>query len=200
MDLMPPDSGDGVPPLLTPRLRLRGLAAEDAPAIFRIFSDPEVTRYWSTPALSDEDAARRMIPARSTDIESAPLIKWGVIRLSDEALIGTTTLLDILREHRRATVGYALGRAAWGHGFALEAVRAVVEFAFGALGLFRVDADVDPRNASSIRLLERLGFQREGLLRARYHLNGEVQDSVIYGLLATEMETGSWRSGALPSS
>jgi RimJ/RimL family protein N-acetyltransferase len=66
----------------------------------------------------------------------------------------------------------------------------VVGFAFGDLGLFRVDADVDPRNDSSIRPLERLGFQREGLLRPRYHLNSEVQDSVIYGLLATEMETG----------
>jgi len=191
MDLMPPDSGGGVPPLLTPRLRLRGLAADDASGIFRIFSDPEVMRYWSTPTLPDEDAARRMIPRDGTNIETAALIKWGVTRRSDGILIGTCTLLDILREHRRATVGYALGRGAWGHGYAVEAVRAVVGFAFGALGLFRVDADVDPRNASSIRLLERLGFQREGLLRARYHLNGEIQDSAIYGLLATEMEMGS---------
>ena len=88
-----------------------------------------------------------MIP-RGRSIATAPLIKWGVIRSSDDALIGTCTLLDIIREHRRATVGYALGR-------------------------------------------KRLGFQREGPLRARYHLNGEVQDSVIYGLPATEMETGS---------
>lgn len=189
MTMMPPDRGGGVPTLLTPRLRLRGLAPEDAPAIFSIFSDPEVTRYWSTPPLADVDAARRMIPPPPPDLAAAPLLKWGVCLRSDDALIGSCTLLEILREHRRATVGYALGRGAWGHGYALEAVKAVLGFAFGTLGLFRVDADVDPRNSASIRLLERLGFRREGLLRARYHLNGEIQDSAIFGLLATEMET-----------
>ncbi|MGZ5443472.1 MAG: GNAT family N-acetyltransferase [Thermoanaerobaculia bacterium] len=58
-----------------------------------------------------------------------------------------------------------------------------MRFAFQTLGLHRLEADVDPRNTASIRCLERLGFRREGYARERYHLGGEVQDAVLYGLL-----------------
>jgi RimJ/RimL family protein N-acetyltransferase len=72
-----------------------------------------------------------------------------------------------------------------------EALRLLVDFAFGSLGLHRLEADVDPRNGPSLRLLERLGFRREGLLRERYHAQGEIQDSVILGLLAPEWQQAS---------
>ena len=61
-----------------------------------------------------------------------------------------------------------------------------MQFAFEELGLHRVEADVDPRNARSLRLLERLGFQQEGLLRERYHVSGEIQDAALLGLLRTD--------------
>jgi RimJ/RimL family protein N-acetyltransferase len=83
-----------------------------------------------------------------------------------------------------------LNRAWWGHGYGREAVRRVVEFGFTSLELHRLEADVDPRNASSIQALEGLGFQREGYQRQRYFLDGELQDAVLYGLLRPE-----WRPG-----
>ncbi|HEX2165116.1 MAG TPA: GNAT family protein, partial [Thermoanaerobaculia bacterium] len=61
-------------------------------------------------------------------------------------------------------------------------------FAFGPLALHRLEADVDPRNERSLKALERLGFRREGLLRERYFVAGEIQDSVMLGLLAREWE------------
>ena len=70
-----------------------------------------------------------------------------------------------------------------GRGLASEAVRQALDFGFGTLGLERVEADVDPRNGASCRLLERLGFQREGLLRNRWRVGDEFADSVIFGLL-----------------
>ncbi|HEX6057465.1 MAG TPA: GNAT family protein [Gemmatimonadaceae bacterium] len=88
--------------------------------------------------------------------------------------------------HRRAEVGYALARAAWGRGYVAEALHAMIGFAFETLALHRLEADVDPRNERSIRALLREGFEREGYLRERYHVSGEVQDAVLFGLLRRE--------------
>lgn len=117
------------------------------------------------------------------------LCQWGIARREGDALIGTCTLYRIDRVHRRAEIGYILRRDQWGRGLAHEALVALLGFAFGALGLHRLEADIDPRNAASIRLVERLGFKREGHLRERYRIGGEIQDSFIYGLLEPE-----WRS------
>jgi RimJ/RimL family protein N-acetyltransferase len=107
------------------------------------------------------------------------------LRTSGE-VVGTCTLARIDRQHRRAELGYALGRAHWGSGLAAEAVGAVIRYAFESLDLHRLEADVDPRNGPSLRLLERFGFRSEGLLRERYHVAGEIQDAAIYGLLRSE--------------
>src|SRR5690606_38652938 len=87
------------------------------------------------------------------------------------------------RAHRRAEVGFMLAPAHWGKGYAAEAVRAVLRFAFEAMDLHRVEADVDPDNGASLRLLERLGFRREGYLRERWWPYGAPADSVVLGLL-----------------
>ena len=114
---------------------------------------------------------------------AARFLQWAIAR-DDDALIGTCSLFEISPSNRRASLGYALTRAHWGMGHALEATRLAVAHAFGTMALHRLEADVDPRNAPSLRLLERLGFEREGLLRERWHVAGETQDSLIYGLLA----------------
>ncbi len=100
--------------------------------------------------------------------------------------VGTCTLASLTPDHGRGEVGYALGRAAWGRGYLAEALPALLGFAFDVLGLHRLEADVDPRNARSIRALERVGFVREGQQRERYHLAGEWQDALLYGLLRRE--------------
>ena len=111
-------------------------------------------------------------------------------------MVGTCTLAQLSPEHRRAEVGYALARAVWGRGYLAEVLPALLTFAFDTLDLHRVEADVDPRNAPSIRALERLGFRREGHLRERYHVAGEVQDAVLYGLLRREWAAPPLAPGA----
>jgi RimJ/RimL family protein N-acetyltransferase len=69
-----------------------------------------------------------------------------------------------------------------------EALQATLGYAFHILDLHRIEADVDPRNQASIKTLERLGFQREGLLRERWQVGGEIQDSLFYGLLRRDWE------------
>ena len=86
----------------------------------------------------------------------------------------------------RAEIGYCLRSAHWGRGYMGEALSALIDHAFGVLKLRRLEADVDPNNAGSLRILDRMGFQREGLLRERWNVGGEIQDSALLGLLARE--------------
>jgi RimJ/RimL family protein N-acetyltransferase len=168
-------------------LRLRSLTPRDVPALFEIFGDPVVCRYWSRPPLPSIVAAADLLAEITQHFESRSLFQWGVANL-DDRIIGTCTLASLSEEHRRAEVGFALARSQWGNGYMAEALPALLRFAFETLQLHRLEADADPRNLSSIRLLEGVGFQREGFLRERYHLNGEIQDALFYGLLRPEFE------------
>lgn len=113
---------------------------------------------------------------------------WGVADLSSDKLIGTSTLFNFHLESRRAEIGYALHRDRWGKGYMQEALTALLNYAFDEMNLYRVEADVDPRNAGSIRTVERLGFTQEGYLRQRWQVAGEIQDALFFGLLKPEWE------------
>ena len=173
-------------PLTTPRLLLRPLEPGDAQALFAVFSDPAVMRYWSTVPWPDLDHAHRRIADDAAGPAAGEHVALGIVRRDDGRLIGRCTLFDRWPGCRRAQVGYGLAAPAWGQGFATEAVSALLDHGFDALDLNRVEADIDPRNAASARTLERLGFSREGLLRERWIVNGEISDSAIYGLLKRE--------------
>ncbi len=175
-----------LPTITTPRLALRLISDEDVEAIFEVFSDPEVMRYWSTPPLAGRAEAVELVNEIHESFARQVMLKWGVARRADNYLIGTMTLYNLDFDNRRAEVGYALGRTHWGQGYMHEALQALLAFAFETLDLRRLEADVDPRNHASIQTLERLGFQREGFLRERWEVGGEIQDALFYGLLRPE--------------
>jgi RimJ/RimL family protein N-acetyltransferase len=168
---------------------LRQLTSGDAEDLFAVFSDPQVMRYWSHGPLQQLEEARRLVERINEGRREGTLLQWGVIVEGTDRVVGTTTLFRISRDHRRAEIGFALGSAWWGRGLAKAAVERLLAWSFDTLDLYRLEADVDPRNESSLRLLEVLGFRREGLLRARYHVAGEVQDSVLLGLLRNDWQS-----------
>jgi ribosomal-protein-alanine N-acetyltransferase len=180
---------DSLPTIDAGRVSLREMIEADIDALYTIFSNEEVMRYWSSPAILDRDAAAGILREVHDAFKTRAMLKWGVARRTDDAIIGTVTLYNISMDHRRAEMGYALGRANWGQGYMHEALQALLDFSFGALDLHRIEADVDPRNAASIRTLERLGFQREGYLRERWQVNGEIQDALFYALLRPDWQT-----------
>ena len=182
---MLPDAAQ-LPTLGTDRLVLRALTPADAPALFAIFGDPAVCRYWSRPALPDLDAAAALEAEIAAHFAARTLFQWGIAERATGAIVGTATLAALSPEHRRSEVGFALARAAWGRGYIAEALPALLGFAFDVLDLHRLEADVDPRNGRSIRALERARFVREGYLRERYFQHDEAQDAVVYGLLRRE--------------
>jgi RimJ/RimL family protein N-acetyltransferase len=178
-----------LPTINTNRLSLRAISPADVDDFYAVYSNPEVMRYWSTPPLADRAAASKLIDEIHEGFERHELLKWGIaLRISDN-LIGSVTLFHPNFTHRRAEIGYALGRAFWGVGYMQETLTAVLNYAFAELNFHRIEADVDPRNIASVRTLERLGFQREGYLRERWQVNGEIQDAFFYGLLRPEWET-----------
>lgn len=176
-------ASDRLPQIEASRVRLRWIELEDAPALFRIFSDPQVMKYWSSLPLEDPSEAEELVAGIHRLFEQKSLFEWGIARREDDRLIGTFTLYRVDEDNLRAEIGFALARDMWGQGLMREALTAAFDFAFGKLGLTRLEADVDPDNAASLGLLERLGFQREGLLRERWRVGGGVQDSVLLGLL-----------------
>ena len=180
---------DRLPTLAAERVELRPLSGADTADVFAIFSDPQVMRYWdSLPMAAPQDAAK-YIDEIAEGFRSRTIFQWGTADRHSGRVIGTCTLLHVSPVHERAEIGFALARAHWGQGLATEAVGALLRFAFEDLGLHRLEADADPRNERSVRLLERLGFRREGILRERYWVNGERQDTMMLGLLAPE-----WRA------
>jgi [ribosomal protein S5]-alanine N-acetyltransferase len=182
--------GQKLPTLPAGRIELRALTGRGAGAIYSIFGDPEVMRFWSSPPLESAAAARLLIDDIQRRFRERTLFQWGIARRDDGGVIGTCTIFHLHRDHRRAEIGYALGRRSWGQGFATEALGALIEFAFGVLDLERLEADTDPHNARSIRVLERQGFRREGYLRQRWRVGGGTQDALFFGLLKQEWTRG----------
>lgn len=179
-----------------PRIRLRAFRDDDLHGLHALHSDPRVMRYWSFPAWTQLDQARPYLATAIAARDASRMLCWALARRDDDRLIGAVTLFSINREQQRAEVGYALQSAQWGRGHAGEALGLVLGHAFESLALRRIEADVDPRNEASCRLLERLGFKREGLLRERWHVGGELCDTVLYGLLAREWPAARARSPA----
>lgn len=178
-----------LPVITTERVVLRWISEDDIDGLFDVFSNAEVMRYWSSGPLANREAAAEMQREIAASNENNTMFKWGLALRESNLVIGTATLFNLNLDNGRAEIGYAMGRPYWGKGYMNEALRALVSHAFEVMNLRRLEADVDPRNAASIRTLERLGFQREGFLRERWHVCGEIQDAFFYGLLRREWET-----------
>jgi ribosomal-protein-alanine N-acetyltransferase len=174
------------PTLHTARLRLRPFHDGDANNLFALHSSASVLRYWDAPPWREPERAERFISGCREMAEEGTGARLAVDRVSDSAFIGWCSLNRWNPEYRSASLGYCFDDAAWGHGYGTEAARALLRWAFDVLDLNRVQAETDTRNAASARVLEKLGFMREGTLREDCIVNGEVSDSSVYGLLRRE--------------
>ncbi|PKO11590.1 MAG: GNAT family N-acetyltransferase [Chloroflexi bacterium HGW-Chloroflexi-10] len=153
------------PPLETPRLFLRRMQASDAEALFQVLSDDEVTQYYDDDTFTDSFQAREQIEVWENGYIHRRGIRWGIVRKEGGALIGSCGMYGIHPLHLRTSIGYELARPFWRQGLMTEALDASLALGFNAMGLNRIDAVVMPGNSASIKLLEKLGFCNEGLLR-----------------------------------
>lgn len=159
--------------IVTPRLKLRPARIEDLEAIHAVLSHPEAMRWWSTPPHDEIEQSQDWLEGMiaNTAAGAADFIIEREGRVIGKA--GCWKAPD---------VGYILHPEAWGQGFASEALGAVVDHVFATMDIDALNADVDPNNAASIRLLERLGFTNTGEAKATWHVGGQWMDSLYYGL------------------
>lgn len=171
-----------LPILETERLRLEPLLASDANHLFPIMGDPEVMAFWDVPEVDDPDLVAEIVHNQVEAMTDGRAIYWAMRTLAGGEFVGACDLSDIEPWHRRAEVGFMLGREAWGQGYALEAVRTVIAFA-ATNGLRKLTARTHLGNRRSEALLQRLGFEEEGLLRGHILKDGERRDCRLFGLL-----------------
>lgn len=169
------------------RLRLREWRDDDWAQAHVYASDPDVVRYmdWGP---NTEEETRAFIRGTAQTRQASPRNRYdlAVALAGTDEVIGGCRIWIESAEHREASIGYSLARAHWGRGYATELARGLLRFGFETLGMHRIWAIVEPENAASARVLEKLGMQREGRLRDHRYAKGRWRDSVLYAILAPE--------------
>jgi len=170
-----------------PNVRLRIPREADAQRLFELASDPEVTRFFSWGPYQDQSEAvawLQTLPQRRADGTALEL----AIVDPDDWVIGVIAVLEVSKRDRRAVVGIWLGQAYWGTGASAESEALLAYLVFEPLRMDRLGAWVDVRNPRSQRAFERIGYVREGTLRAWHRHGDERRDLVAYSLLREEWQ------------
>src|SRR5579859_4831886 len=173
--------------LETARLRLHRFSEADLPTFLAYRNDPEIARYQSWETITERQA-RAFITEQLQLPPGTPgsWFQFAIALKTTDGLIGDCMLHVRADDPEQGEIGYTLARAQQGHGYATEAIQAVLAYAFETLQLHRVIATVDCRNTPSIRLLERIGMRREGHFLQDAWYKGEWCDDYLYALLRAE--------------
>jgi ribosomal-protein-alanine N-acetyltransferase len=182
------------PILMTPRLRLRQFREDDVDAMHACFTSAQAMRYWNTPLHTKRTGTERAV-RRFIDCTPSYYRFWAVADKTTDLCLGLVSYHDGHIRNKRVAIGYMVDPAHCKQGLATEAVSAMIRFCFQDLGLHRLLAFIHPDNTPSLKLIEKLGFRREGLLRENLRVGDEWRDDLLYALLSTDhpAETGSER-------
>ncbi len=170
------------PVLNTKRFIMRQLVANDAQEIFNLRSNPRVMEFIARELLQTIDEATKVIERLNGGVATNDWLFWGLVPKGGDKLIGTTCLWNISKENYRAEIGYDLLPEFHGQGIMSEAIMAILDYGFNTMGLHSVEANVNPGNKASIKLLEKHGFVKEAHFKENVFFNGRFIDSAIYSL------------------
>jgi [ribosomal protein S5]-alanine N-acetyltransferase len=175
------------PTLETKRLLLREIVHSDASALFEVHGDPESMKWFGVDPLLNESAASKLVDLFASQRSLAnPTTRWGLQVKGQDKLVGTCGFFAWNRNWHKCTIGYELHPQACGNGYMNEALLAILAWGFTHMELNRIEAEVHPDNAASLRSIERLGFKREGLLRQVGFWSNQYHDMYQYSLLRQE--------------
>lgn len=172
------------PLLRTERLVLRPLEPGDAEAMLVLRSHSDIMQYLDREPLHTAGEAALFIRHITDSLERNEGITWGISLADDPLLIGTIGFWRLMKEHYRAEIGYLLHPDYWGQGLVSEAMTAVMNYGFDVMKLHSVEANVNPVNRASVRVLQKAGFVQEAYFRENYFFQGRFLDTLIFSKLA----------------
>ncbi|WGU92501.1 GNAT family protein [Paenibacillus dendritiformis] len=175
-----------IPELHTERLHLRKMKVSDSSSLFKIWSDPEVTKFMNINCFTDENEAKDMIKLLDELSQDNKAIRFSIIEIESNEIIGSCGYNSIDFENAKAEIGYDIARAFWGRGYASEAICSLLDYAFSSLKLNRIEAKVEPENVKSVKVLQKLNFTFEGTLRQYEKVKGKFNDLNMYSKLRTD--------------
>jgi len=179
-----------LPTLVTARLILRKVTLDDAEDMFAYASAPEVATYvtWN-PHRTVEDSRTFLQGVLDRYAQHVPA-NWGLVLKATGHLVGTCGFMSWFSDHRRAEIGFALGRRYWGQGLMTEAVRQVICWGFSECNLNRIEGECKPENLASARVMEKCGMTFEGTLRQFVFAKGRYHDVRLFSILRKEWQYG----------
>ena len=178
-----------LPTLETSDLILRKPAMKDAKDIFRYASDQEVARYVLWEPHRSPAETRSFIRFLRSRIHAGYPSSWVVVLKKNGTAIGTIGFIWYSETNRSAELGYSFSREHWNHGYATQALGAVIDASFTSLPLNRLEAQHDVRNPASGRVMEKCGLRQEGILRDRIVNKGEYVNAALYAILRADWES-----------
>jgi RimJ/RimL family protein N-acetyltransferase len=178
------------PTLTTARLVLRPFALTDAPDVQRLCNVREIAlNTLLIPHPYPDGLAEQWISSQEESFAKGEVVTFAITVGAEGELAGAIGM-RVQRESDRAEIGYWIGVPFWGRGFATEAARAVVQYGFDRLALHRIYAEHFKRNASSGRVLQKIGMRHEGTARQAHKKWGEYVDTELYAILRTDLTGG----------
>jgi RimJ/RimL family protein N-acetyltransferase len=172
------------PELTTQRLRLRRFAPRDVDGLHACFGDVDAMRYWNFPACKSKAETARWVKILARTSSPNSYQAWAITQKRGDRCIGMVNYHHRETHNKRLELGYILARSHYGQGLMAEALRALLAYCFDELGTHRIEAMISPDNHASIRLVERLGFRREGgPLRDYWRVGDHYASVLVYGLV-----------------
>ena len=169
------------PVLETKRLLLRNISYEDTPALVSLRSHPKVMSYLDREPFRNTDEARAHIEMLLDNLQKNEGILWVMaLKEAPETMIGSLGFFSMNKEHYRTETGYMLHPDYWNKGYMKEALLAIIDYAFEYTGIHSIEANINPENEPSAKVLEACGFIKEAYFRENYYFNGRFKDTIIY--------------------
>lgn len=172
------------PILITDRLVLRRKTQADAEAWYFFRTDPGMMKYLDKEPAKDLQEVKDLIKRVNEGEDLGDSIAWAISLKDNPEMIGSISFWRTMKEHHRAEIGYVLHTNFQGKGIMMEAAKVVLDYGFGKMKLHSVEANINPANDASRKMLERLNFVKEAHFKENYYFNGVFLDSAIYSLIA----------------
>ncbi|MFS0689916.1 GNAT family N-acetyltransferase [Sporosarcina sp. 179-K 8C2 HS] len=174
------------PELQTDRLYLVEVNKEHAQGVFDNFSNPAVLQYYGMDPMTELVQAEKLVERFKSSFLTGHSVRWAMIRKEDNRFMGTIGLNNLSKGMKRAEIGFEIHPDFWRTGITSEALKAVLHYSFKELGLHRMGAVTFLDNVASINLLEKHGFEQEGILRSYLFQNGQSHDARVFSVLKNQ--------------